>query len=82
VDISQREAQNTHDTTHRLYETQEERRTQQSVDATVLLRRGKKIISEVEGERERWEGERRGREKGGRFRYRRRWGEKYRESGI
>jgi hypothetical protein len=33
---------NTQDTTHRLYETQEEGRPHQSVNATVLLRRGKK----------------------------------------
>jgi hypothetical protein len=42
VDIIQKEAQNN----HRPYETQEERRSHQSVDAIVLLlRRGKKIIS-------------------------------------
>ena len=35
----------TQDTTHRPYETQEERRSHQSVDATVLLRMWKKIIS-------------------------------------
>ena len=45
VDISQKEAQNTHDTTYRPYETQEERRSHQSVDATVLFSRGKRIIS-------------------------------------
>jgi hypothetical protein len=45
VDISQKEAQNTHDATHRPYEIQEERRSQQSVDATVLLSRGKRVIS-------------------------------------
>jgi hypothetical protein len=67
VDISQKEA-NTHDATH--MKTQEERRSHQSVDSTVLLRRKKKIFWEVDGERE---GERRGREKWGQFRYRRRW---------
>jgi len=45
VDISKKEAWNTHDTIHRPYETQEERRSHQNVDDTVLLRRGKKIIS-------------------------------------
>jgi hypothetical protein len=44
VDISPK-TWNTHDTTQRPYETQEERRPHQSVDATVLLRKGKKIIS-------------------------------------
>jgi hypothetical protein len=44
VYISQKEAQDTQDTTHRPYETQEERRPHQSVDSTVLLRRRKKII--------------------------------------
>jgi hypothetical protein len=35
----------THHTTHIPYETQEERRSHQIVDATVLLSRGKRIIS-------------------------------------
>ena len=56
------------DTTHRPYETQEERRSYQSVDATVLLRRGKKIIIGGIG-REGLEHERRqGVEKGNRIR--------------
>jgi hypothetical protein len=59
VDISPKEAQNTHNTTHRPYETQEERRAHQSVDATVLLRRGKKIISGSRGREGSW------RERGG-----------------
>jgi hypothetical protein len=65
VDISQKEAQNTHNTTHRPYESQEERRPHQSVDATILLRRGKTIISGSRGregsERERGGGGNRGR---------------------
>jgi hypothetical protein len=60
VDISQKEAQNTHNTTHRPYETQEER-LHQSVDATGLLRRGKKIILRSRGR----EGPGREREGGG-----------------
>jgi hypothetical protein len=64
MDISQKEAWNTHNTTHRPYETQEEGRPHQSVDATVLLRRGKKIISGGRG-RER---SGKGREKAGQFR--------------
>jgi hypothetical protein len=51
VDISQKEAQKTHSTTYRPYETQEERRSPQSVEATVLLRRGKNNLQEIEGER-------------------------------
>jgi hypothetical protein len=35
----------TQDITHRQYETQEERRSHRSVDATVLFSRGKRIIS-------------------------------------
>jgi hypothetical protein len=50
VDICQKEARNTHNKTHRPYETQKER-SHQSVVATVLLRRGKKNIS-GSGERE------------------------------
>jgi len=49
VDISQKEARNTHNTTHRPYETQEERRSHQSVDATVLLSRGKENKQERGG---------------------------------
>ena len=51
------------DTTHRPYETQEERRPQQSVDTTVLLRRGKKIILESRGKEGSWR-KRKGRKKG------------------
>jgi hypothetical protein len=36
TDISQKESQNTHDTTQRPYETQEERRSYQSIYAIVL----------------------------------------------
>jgi hypothetical protein len=42
-------AQNIHNTTHRPYEAQEQERPYQSVDVTVLLRKGKKIISEGRG---------------------------------
>ena len=60
MDIRQKEVQNTHDTTHRPYETQGERISGQCVDAIVLLIRGKRIISGSRGregsERER-EGE-------------------------
>jgi hypothetical protein len=45
LDIILKEAQNTQNTTHRPYESQEERRSHQSVGATVLLSRGKRIIS-------------------------------------
>jgi hypothetical protein len=45
-------AQNTHVTTHRPYEAQEEGRPNQSEDASVLLRRGDKIIMGGRG----WEG--------------------------
>jgi hypothetical protein len=44
-DFKYKESQNTHDTTHRPYETQEEGGSHQSVDATFLLSRGKRIIS-------------------------------------
>jgi hypothetical protein len=44
VDTSQKEAPNTHDTTGRPFETQEERRPHRCMDAIVLFRRGKKII--------------------------------------
>jgi hypothetical protein len=70
MDISQEETQNTYETAHRPYETQEERRPHQSMEATVLLRRGKKIISGCWG-RERFEKERGGGGKRGSwFRYR------------
>ena len=49
MDIRQKEARYTHDTTHRPYETQEEERPHQSVDATVLLRKGKKRTSGSRG---------------------------------
>jgi hypothetical protein len=45
MDNSQKEALNTHDTIHRPYENQGERRSHQSMDATVLLSRRKSIIS-------------------------------------
>ena len=65
-----KKAQNTH--TYRPYETQE--KEDQSVDASVLLRRGNKIIMGYRG----WEklGEKRKGEqkkRGGRIRYGRRW---------
>ena len=49
MDIIQKEAWNTHNSTHRPYETQEERRSHQSVDVTVLLRREKKIVPRSRG---------------------------------
>jgi hypothetical protein len=47
VNISRKEAWDPYDTTPRPYETQEERKPHQSLDATVLLRKGKKIILEI-----------------------------------
>jgi hypothetical protein len=73
VAINQKESLNTHNTTHRPYETQEERKAHQSVDATVLLSRGKRMISGKERERGIWEGERGEGERGIQFRYERRW---------
>jgi hypothetical protein len=58
VAIRQR-AWNTHDTIHRSYEVQEEGRP--NVDASVLLRRGNKIIKGSRG----WEGLGRKRRRGG-----------------
>jgi hypothetical protein len=74
VDISQKEAQDTYYTTHRRYDTQEERKPHQSVDATVLLRRGKRIISASRGRERPGSEKRERRKKGDWFRYRRRWG--------
>ena len=73
MDISQKETWNTQDTTHRPYETQEERRPQQSVDGTVLVGREKKIISGSKG-REGSQREKKGTKRGDLFRYGRRWG--------
>ena len=52
------------------------------MDATVLLRRGKKIISGDRGRKESGRERSRGGKTGGWFRYRRRWGEKYRGQGL
>ena len=60
--------------THRPYKTQGEKRSHQSVDAIVLLSRGKWIFSGRYSERGIWEWERSGRGKGDQFRYRWRWG--------
>jgi hypothetical protein len=72
MDISQKEAPNNHDTTHRPYKIQEERRSHQSVDATVLLSREKRIIPEKSSQIRTWEGDRRERGKQGQCRYGRR----------
>jgi hypothetical protein len=52
MDIRQKVAHNAHDATHRPYVTQEERKPYQSMDGTVLLRRGKKKISGSRGREE------------------------------
>jgi hypothetical protein len=82
VDNSQKEAQNSQNTTHRPYKTQEERRSHQSVDDTVLLRRGEKIIPRKQRERGIWEGEKRVREKVGPVQIWEKKREKCRGSGI
>jgi hypothetical protein len=74
VDISQK-ANNTHDTIHRPCK----KRKDQSVDASVLLRRGNKIIKDIE-ERA-WQRERRGGKNGGRDQVWKETWEKYRMSG-
>jgi hypothetical protein len=74
-------AQNTYDTTHRSYETTEEGRPHLTVDATVLLRRGKNIISGGRG-REGSGRERKGREKAGPVQILEEVGKKHRWSGI
>jgi hypothetical protein len=76
-----KKAQNTHNTTHRPYETQEEGRPHQNVNATVLLKRRNKIISgsresKVSGRERGWRGKRRT------VRIQEEVGEKYRGSGI
>jgi hypothetical protein len=73
VDNSQ-EAQNIQESIHRPHEAQEERRSHERVDSTLLLNWGKRIISWKYRERGIWEGERSGREKEGQFRYGRRQG--------
>lgn len=81
MDISQNDAKNTHDTTHRPYETQEQR-SQQHVDVTVLLSRGKENnLQEVEGERDLGSREK-GKGKGGSVQIWEEMREKYRGSGI